>query len=378
MSIQVYTWNLDYVGQIDTVESMEMTRTWNDSGTFSFQTDKQLIPGGSLQTNYFITFQNDPHRAGIIRSIYQNEGDTVGVTVSGETLNGLLSQRLNLQPQSPEIAALNYGYDLVPQYTSKNEKLNDLPCESILKTYVQRHCVETTDPFRKIQHLQIATDKQRGRLTKWMAKNGDVLLDTLKTISEYSNLGFEITLDAKERAIIFDIILGNSPPVFFSPDYYDVISMGYRQSTEGNKNIGYAAGMTYDDLSRLQITVTAEQTVPEGIDRREVFLDCGGLSLSETNENISLQSEGEHRIADYMTEDAVELKIAPNYQYVYGQDYDIGDIVKVCSRRLGISVDRKITSVTERLSTSGLEIDLTLGSLQSTFANSVKRLIKNS
>lgn len=378
MSIQIYSPELEYLGQIDAVSSYEMTRSWNDTGAFSFETDRQLIPGAGLQTDYLVTFDNDPHRAGILRSVNQTETDTIGVTASGETLNGLLSQRLNLQPQLPELAALNYGYDLVPQYNASGEVLDNLPCESIIKAYVERHCVAPDDPFRKIGFLQIAVDLQRGQFTKWMAKNGDILLDTLKSISEYSGLGFEIVLDAKERAMVFDVIEGRSLPVSFSTDLYDVVSIGYRQSTEGDKNIGYAAGLTYDDMSRLQITVTPEQHTPEGIRRREVFLDCGSLSIAETEENLSLQSEGEHRIADYVTEDTVEMTIAPNYQYVYRRDYDIGDIVKVYSRKLGLSIERRLASVTERCSSSGTELTLVLGSIQPTFASSVKKLIKNS
>lgn len=377
MPVQIYTQSIEYIGQIDRVLSREMTRCWNDAGHFSFQTNINEIPGQGIQPDFLVMFDNDPHRAGIVRTVQQTETDALAVTVSGEMLNGLFSQRLNLQPQDPELAALNFGYDLVPAYETKNQVLQDISCESILKDYVDRHCVRPTDLARKISGLCMGEHKNRGTLTKWMARNGTVLLDTLKSVSEYSELGFETVLNPKEKTMVFDIIEGKMPPVYFSTDFLDVISMEHQRTTQGTKNVGYAAGMTYDDFSRLQLTVTAQATVPEGITRREVFLDCGNLMVADTTENISLSAEGEHRIADYIGEDTIGIKIAPNYQFVYRRDYDIGDIVKVYSKRMEVSVYRRITAVTERLSSGGLELELMFGKAPPNFAQSVKRLIKN-
>ncbi len=377
MPIQIYTQSIEYIGQIDSVPSREMTRCWNDAGHFLFQTDANQIPGQGIQPDFLVMFDNDPHRAGIVRTVQQNETDALTITVSGETLNGLFSQRLNLQPQDPGLAALNFGYDLAPSYETKGQSLQDMPCEEILKIYVDRHCVRPTDSARKIAGLCIRENENRGIPTKWMARNGTVLLDTLKSISEYSELGFETVLNPKEKTMVFDVIEGKTPPVYFSTDFLDVMYMEHQRSTQGAKNVGYAAGMTYDDFSRLQLTVTAQETAPEGIARREAFLDCGNLTVADTTENISLSSEGEHRIADYIVEDTIGIKIAPNYQFVYRRDYDIGDIVKVYSKRMGVSVCRRITAATERLSSGGLELELTFGKAPPNFAQSVKRLIKN-
>ena len=123
MPIQIYTQSIEYIGQIDSVPSREMTRCWNDAGHFLFQTDANQIPGQGIQPDFLVMFDNDPHRAGIVRTVQQNETDALTITVSGETLNGLFSQRLNLQPQDPGLAALNFGYDLAPSYETKGQSL---------------------------------------------------------------------------------------------------------------------------------------------------------------------------------------------------------------------------------------------------------------
>ena len=72
----------------------------------------------------------------------------------------------------------------------------------------------------------------------------------MTTISQLSGLGWNISVDLKNKQFVFDVVEGvnrvatqrDNPPVIFSPEFNSLKSMGYTESYLDYKNMAYVAG----------------------------------------------------------------------------------------------------------------------------------------
>ena len=93
------------------------------------------------------------------------------------------------------------------------------------------------------------------------------------------------------------------------------------------------------------LKVTNEAEEPQGLERFETFLDCGSLELTETSTALSLESEGKHKLQDYPRTESLTATIAQGGSFLYLRQWDLGDLVTVIDRNMGVAYDTRISSV---------------------------------
>lgn len=312
---------------------------------------------------------------GIIREMDQ-PGDQI--TVYGQDLRGLLEQRITLFPDQPKDSGLQ-GYDAI----------KDVTTEALVKYFVKNNAVEPMDPNRKIMGLEIAEDLGRGVENDAYMTRFEVLSDVVTKNLELREMGWTVKTDLARNCYVFDVVSGvdrtgaqyDNPRVVFDAELRNVLSLEFILSAKSERNIFYA---TLSKQRREAEALTCmypreEGMIATGVDRREQHL------------NVSMQVEAEENIytemRDYALKDAeryVEtrtINIQDSGRYVYGVDYNLGDIVTVQANSgiaMGIAGDARIVSITTNwLPSGGVQRDITLGDMRFTVVDVLNRKIKN-
>lgn len=364
-SIKIIDKEINLLSEIDLYTSLRYRRSWQGVGDFEVH-----IVGNdtSLAEGNIIVLGGNGHKAGIIRSVqYAVGANGIITTVTGQTLNGIASQRVVLPKKG------DGGYYRVPPYSAD---IQPVPAETIIKEYA-RSCLHPTesdivngsDTKRIIDNLIIADDLKRGLSSVWQARY-DCLPDVLCAISEYCDIGWEIYVDFDKKCFVFDVCTGvdrsanqtDNSTVIISREFDGADSITYTFDTQNHKNVAYCGGAgENEDRTIIKVSPENAETEAEGFDRSEVFLDCGSLGLTETQTEMSLENEGRHKLQDYSTVENFSGNILPYSSFKYESHWNLGDLVTVTERSIGKTQDLRISEVEEAYETSGKSVSVTFG-----------------
>lgn len=376
-SIKILSPSLQLLNEIDLYTSLQLSRSWQGIGSFELHLigNQKNIAVGNL-----IMLGNDGHRAGVIRSITKTvDINGISTTVTGQTLDGFTAQRVII----PSTNSKNGGYLALPSATSSSKTL---PAETIIKTFAgaclgsdtARPSYYALDENRRT-NIEIATTKGRGMQTNWLARY-DLLNEILQSVSEYCDCGWEIYIDLKNRQLIFDYVPGvdrsvnqsDNSRVILSRDYESIDSLTYTCDKSGYKNLAYCGGIG-ENFDRICLAVTNDASTPTDLNRFEVFEDCGSLEIAETDTAISLSAEGKHKLKEYKLTETLTAEIAQGGSFEYLKHWNLGDLVTVSDREIGLMQDLRITEASESYEPDSSKITVTLGTAPERLSRIIKK-----
>lgn len=377
-SIKILSPSLQLLNEIDLYTSLQLIRSWQGVGSFELHIigNQQNISVGNL-----IMLGNDGHRAGIIQAISKTvDLNGISTVVTGQTLDGFTAQRVII----PSTNAKNGGYLALPSVTSSSKTL---PAETILKVFAgacfgsdtSRPSYYALDENRRT-NIEIAITKGRGLQTNWLARY-DLLNETLQSVSEYCDCGWEIYIDLKNRKLIFDYVAGidrsvnqsENSRVILSRDYESIDSLTYSYDKTPYKNLAYCGGVG-EDFDRIYLAVTNDKSIPKGLNRFEVFEDCGSLEIADTDTAISLSAEGKHKLKEYKLTETLTAEIAQGGSFEYLKHWNLGDLVTVSDREIGLMQDLRITEISESYEAKSSQISVTLGTSPERLSRVIKKI----
>lgn len=356
-AIRVYSSEIVEQCRIDDYFSLQFRRLWKGVGSFSVTVPFSERNRNALREGALIQIGEDGRKSGRIDQVEYTESDRRRITVTGTTLNGLTRLRVHVRPTNTAQAVANFGYDPVPMAAARGDTLIPVPAETVLKTYIERHMTSPEDSKRRIPRLVCAPSLGRGEKILWLAEQGDSLEDTMGEICDSVNMGYEIRLNAEGKQMVFDVIPGTDRtrgqaetlPVVFSVEFGDVTSVSYTGGAGAYKNVAYAIGETMQQsgLRTLQAIPEDLLRMPEGLERREMSVDCGELSVSETSQALSMGQKARQAMKSRQRTEQLTCDTLSAGMYEYGSDYDIGDMVTVEMPYFGLSIDQRIVEVDE-------------------------------
>lgn len=172
---------------------------------------------------------------------------------------------------------------------------------------------------------------------------GETLYEAIETLCVEGSIGFRLLPDLNAKNFIFELYNGadrsyyqtDRPYVMFSPDFDNIVTSNYMSSKKEYKNVAYAAGEG-EGSERTVIAVYSGTTEATGIARRETYVDAGSVS-STTESGTMDQAEYLNQLASRGTEELdkvagttyFEGEVDTSRQFVYGVDFEIGDIVQL-------------------------------------------------
>lgn len=355
--IRIIDGDFNLLGEIDDYESFIFIRNFFTVGEFELHInlDKQNV--NKLQEDNLILLGACFNKVGVIKHIDKamSEDGKEQLVIKGPTLKGITKIRVTVPPN-------NQAYD------------NAIGTqETIIKQFVNNNIVNPVDPNRKIPQVVIEADKSRGKQDSWRTRYEN-LADKITEIAEYSNLGWDVILDTNNNTWVFDVIEGRNltvdqeenPPVIFSVDFDNVKNKHFLRSLLNYKNVAYCGGKGEDEERLIQQVGEAK-----GLSRNEVFIDC-----SQADDISELKSMGEHKLDDFKIVNTFEAQVIPHGAFIYGQDWDLGDIVTVQDKKWGVTLNSRITEIKEIYEVNGFNLECVFGNSIPTIIDKIKKISK--
>lgn len=333
------------IGQVNQYTSLRWVEEYSDTGSFELWAPITDENASLFKHDRLVWIEGEP-TAGIIEGIKEtvdtNEEKVYDIT--GRMLSSILDRRI-----------------VWNTYNAYN-KLVPLALREIVDT----NCINVEEGFslRVIPYLELGNISGTGWGTITIQRTGDELIEVLKEISNVQESGFNIGFDPRNSALEFNVFIGENHaigqdnPVVLSSSMEDILESTYYSNKKDYKNIALVAGEGEGE-ERVR-TITGDY-FSSGLDRRELYVDARDLQSGETEEpnsgmtpeeyNHLLISRGNEKLADCQMVEQFEATIRTiGSQYVYLEDYNIGDIVTVQDERLGISIDVRVVKVEQSFS----------------------------
>lgn len=357
--------NFNLKGVVDTYTSFQGERSLWEVGTFELHVGFRDQGADALREGNLIML--DEKRAWEITGVKTTEDDDLMLVVTGREIKGILSQRIVVPGGRDD--QTSFGWDRFPAPNNP-----DAAAESIIKHYVSAHAAQPVDTKRKFPRLTVATDRERGMKTRW-SERFKPLHECLADIGEYTGMGYSIALNLASKQLVFDVIpekiqtVGSENPVTFSIDFENIENLVHTIDTSKDVTIAYAGGAGEDENRLIQAVSRNESDAAlSGYSRKEKWFDCG------SHANIDdLLYEAKYQLSKVEPSESLVTQVLPNSSFQYMQDWDLGSIVSIQSRALGLSQDKKVTSVKEVYERGKYQIIPTFGKRNKNIIDEIRK-----
>ena len=336
-SIQVFDSSLNFLGEVDTYESLTHVRGWNKPGDWSvainwniFDDSKMLRYASLFQIGGYITIGNDGYKNGIINVIDQpitSDGkQSQLITISGTEISGIFNRRLLNAPAGQDVYTLS------------------APAETVIKTIISDQCGPTAlNANRRFPYLTIATNQARG--DNYLVSNAYTnLLDEIANCSIATLLGWSIYLDRANKQLVLDCALGNDLTAgqpnnaIFSTNYDTLLSADLITTNEQYRNLATVTGKG-QGASRPVLDVY-NGTEPSGFDRFETYVNA-----NDKTSTPDLTLKGQAQLGTYKYTSTLEGMCLAKSPLTYGINYNLGDFVTI--EAYNYSLNKQITAIQE-------------------------------
>lgn len=376
MEFMVLDKNYDGIAMIDTFTSAIWTVRYDEAGDFEIYTPVRLDYIQAMQIGNYL-WNRDSDQLMIIETVEIETDAEQGpqLIVTGRSLESILDRRV---------------------ITNSATLTGSLPVviEEILSNEIIRSGVRQIPGF-------IYTRTKDPRITSLNVEftaRGENVYDTICNLCQTYKLGFKVTPHGK-GGFNFELYMGTdrsynqneNPYVVFSPSFENLLNSNYIKSFKSYKNAIYAVG-TYqkevivknkykDDngewvveeqttYEEAEVTTWgySESNTPSGLTRREMFVDNGGVNDGEQGGSADTWNAINHQkaiteLSEHQTTTAFEGELEATRQYVYGEDFTIGDIVQV-ENEFGITGTVYISEIVFSQDANGITITPTFTSTE--------------
>lgn len=378
MEFMVLDKNYDGIAMIDTFTSAIWTVRYDEAGDFEIYTPVRLDYIQAMQIGNYL-WNRDSDRLMVIETVEIETDAEEGpqLIVTGRSLESILDRRIVTSSQ-------NFSGNL----------------QSVLFAIIQNEII-SSGGTRRIPGFSLKTSSD-SRITgisiSELSIRGENVYDVVCGLCQANKVGWRI-LPKGAGGFEFELYVGVdrsyaqsvNPYVTFSPSFENLLNSNYIKSFKSYKNSIYAVG-TYQKEVILQNKykddngewVVEEQTTyeeaevvtwqysetatPSGLARREMFIDNGGVNDGEqggeyatwnaVNKEKAIAELGEHQ-----TTTAFEGELEATRQYIYGEDFNIGDIVQV-ENEFGITGTVYISEIVFSQDANGITITPTFTSTE--------------
>lgn len=337
MEIIVYDRNLYRLGTIENHTSLQWHRKYYECGTFELHapaTEENLCllqPGNVIRPK-------GKDEAAVIRGDQNEEESTL---VNELVRNGyFLPIYFNDRLTGPLFT-----------YTGT--------CEDAMRYIIER--------ASSIPLLEIADGTGDSTEITFQATYKNVLTYISK-LAKYCEVGFRVIPDFKRKKMIFETYKGidrtrrqgKKPRVIFSEGYNNLNRAKHNYSDETYKTKVIVAGAGEGE-NRTYVTVGGGS----GFDLREMFLDAKDINKDDfaTNDSYleALRVRGKEALTQNSILENFEAEVEADVNFVYGVDYDLGDIVTVDKKKWNKVLNLRITEACEVYEYGGMYVVPTFG-----------------
>jgi len=336
MEIRIYNKDMDLQGIIENQTSLLWTRRYNAAGDFELHTpitddNRKLLQIGNL------VYKTGSDEAGVIESIVLEESYNKNeITCKGRFLESYMDRRITKTTKT---------------YSGKTEE--------IMRTMLSVDTVAI--PRVVLGQLNGYTDEVSFQCTY------KGLLAYMEKLAKSANYGFRFRPNFNTKQIVFEIYKGvdrsNSQGinnrVIFSEQYENLNNATYTENSQNYKTKIFVGGEG-EGANKLVVSVGGGT----GLDLREEYFSASDVSsqdISQAEYIAALMQKGRDRLEYTAFAQSFECETEPTVNFVYKENYDLGDIVTVKKKSWNITVDLRITEIQEIYEKGLMVVSPTLG-----------------
>ena len=333
MEIRVYTPELNLLGIVENFSSLLWDRKYSEAGRFELHVPVMADTVNYLKRGNIIAYEGAVE-AGVIESIVAEQGKNNQLTISGRFLESYLDRRL-IYINGSTLNGVSHTFNFSGRV------------EVGMRTLISN---AVAIPLLQLGTLHGFTEEITFQAT---FQN---LLRYESQLANSAGFGFRCIPDFVNKTITFDVYKGldhsenqsNRVRVIFSDDYRNLANTTYTENDQLLKNVCYVGGQGEGE-DRVWVLV-GDDTLT-GLARREVKLDATDIQpddLTTEQYKAKLTQRGEDLLnnEDILIK-SFECDTMPTGNFIYKEHYDLGDIVTVKKEQWGVSLDLRITEITE-------------------------------
>ena len=349
MDITILNRNLIPIDIIDTYSSAIWTDRYNSNGDFEISVPASEEYIRNFKVGSYLTCDSSEH-AMIVEKVQiktdADNGDTI--IISGRSVESILDRRI-----------------IWGQHTFDGD------VEEVIFKMLDICLGQLASPERRIENIEHipSNDSHIRTLRINLQCTGDNLYDVITKITKTFSIGFKMVI--KDRKFIFSLYNGKdyseaqliNPYVIFSPHFDNMLNSNFMEDISPLKTSALIGGEG-EGHERKYMELSSDVS---GVDRREMFVDARDVSSRIDNDhNMSLEEynklltqRGLERLTARKVGMNFEGKIESSQLFVYGKDYNIGDIVQI-ENAYGCVAASRITEAVISYNSDGFSIYPTL------------------
>ena len=331
---------------IDNEKSVIWVKRFNDAGQFEL-----YIPASTPMIELFtgdeiIITRDDSNAVMSVENVHLKTDAENGdyLTISGRSVECFLGRRI------------------VPKQTTFQNTI----AENVIRSLITQNVINPTVTNRKIDLITLGTAQGYTDVINKQV-TGKNLLDTISSICKEQNYGFELLF--VNGQFVFNLYKGVDRSynqnvntfVVFSPEFENIGNTEYSKDKTTLYNAVYVGGEG-EGTNRVIVGVGTTS----GLTRREKWVDARNESsntdagtLTPTEYALMLSQQGAEAIKQATETTKFNGEIINYNSYIYGVDYNLGDIVQV-TNEYGITGTATVTEITEVEDDTGYKIYPTL------------------
>jgi hypothetical protein len=341
--IQFFSAAMVLVAEIDDYIYFTFNEKWYEIDSWEMQVNRYAVGVDKIVIGGFARFYHgSKEHIGIIEKIESPVG-----------LGGKASETWKISGRGVE-AALSFRICMTDTASGTGYHATNDKAETIMRHYVDAECINPTDAKRVITGLTLAADSARGATIKYNARL-QPLTDVLYDICTASGLSYGLVWSGSGLNFTFTVYAGTdrSSTVVLSPEYDNIETMNYYQSSIDMKNVAYGGGT--GDAAARTVREYYSGTEPEYWGRRELFIEA-----SDCLDSTAIDDRSKSVLATKSVATAFEVNYLESNTFVFGTDFTIGDTVKVVFPNL-VTASYQIVSTSQTINKAGVKTVLGFG-----------------
>lgn len=266
-------------------------------------------------------------------------------------------------------------------------------CQAVVNALVARNIGANASTARKFPQFQmLAQENLGGAAFDYTNESLKALGDEIRDVCQQGKIGYDLLVNERDKRYGFylydgkNLTSGNTDgnaPCIFSRDFDNVNEQEYEDSIDNLKNCAYVRGAA--DSQQVQEVVVVDEGGQSGLGLREVLVDASDMSRSAENSSgesqdipvatyrAMLTSRGHTELASMIENYTFNSDINIKSNLKYKEDFDLGDRVTCVERRWGITINSRITAITQTFESGKTLIEATFGESAPTLLDQVKK-----
>lgn len=384
MDIRVFDKELNALGVVDEMTALIWTCRYFKVGEFKLlapitSSNKELLVVGNIiskhdqYVDYTDSSGNIWRRAAEITYVHYTKDEKGQEQI--EARGYMLSRWLNQRVITPQI-----------QLTGT--------CQQIVNQLILKNIGSGATTKRKFPQLEALPQGNYGGISISYSNEAlKALGDEVRDVCQSGKLGYDLLICERTKKYGFYLYQGNdytadntagNPPCIFSRDFDNVNEQDFEDTIENVKNYAYVRGAS--DESERQEVATVDRGQASGLKLYEVLVDASDISRDAENSSgelvpipaavysAMLVSRGNTELDEMIENYTFNSSINVLSNLTYKKDFDLGDRVTCVEKMWGLTINSRITEITQTYEKGKALIEATFGESAPTLLDKIKRL----